>query len=73
MLFRSMLPDFGVGTPVKLFDQPLFGVVVGRPYDVAPDGRLIVIRPPAPPPGTPPTGINVVLHWADELRAKLGR
>jgi hypothetical protein len=58
---------FNFTPPRALFDLP-FPTTSGFPnlsYDVAADGRFVMIRP-APPPSTP-TPITIVLNWASEL------
>jgi serine/threonine-protein kinase len=75
---------YAAGQPERLVSVPISlkagGIVVGKPatayegrfhdYDVAPDGRILVLRsdPKAPPPS-----IHVVLNWFEELRAKLSK
>jgi hypothetical protein len=41
-----------------------------RDYDVAPDGRFLMVRPEVRP-GQAPQGLVVVLNWIEELKAKL--
>jgi hypothetical protein len=43
--------------------------VVGRHYDPAPDGRLLVLG--LPTPATKPPLLVVVQHWDEELRARV--
>jgi len=78
-------PDFSPGPPAVLFDQPyfhgsLFGGTAGGPnrgfdvvrsYDVAKDGRFIMIPSPTnPTPGAGAApGIWVVQNWSEELKA----
>ena len=58
----STEPTFTVGTPEVLFDQPYYPGG-GRNYDLAPDGRLLMIKPhPAIP------DIHIVLDWFQELQ-----
>ena len=55
-------PTFSAGTPVRLFDVPVVVDGTGHAaYDVAPDGRFLMIRI------TPETRIKVVLNWLAEL------
>jgi Tol biopolymer transport system component/tRNA A-37 threonylcarbamoyl transferase component Bud32 len=78
-------PDFSFGPPTVLFDQPyfhggFFGGTAGVPtssfdvvrsYDVARDGRFIMIpspKNPTPDAGAAP-GIWVVQNWVEELKA----
>jgi serine/threonine-protein kinase len=53
--------DVTAGPPHELFDGP-YGA-----YDIAPDGQsFIIVKEMAP--GDPPTRINFVLNWFDELK-----
>jgi Tol biopolymer transport system component len=56
-------PTFRAGTPELLFEGPYarFG---GVTYDLAPDGRFVVIRTGE----STSTQINVVLNWFEELK-----
>jgi hypothetical protein len=72
--------DFSFSAPEVLFDQPYFhpeGFLGGGPFDtmrtfdVAPDGRFVMIPAAADPtrPGTAPLqGIVVVQNWVEELK-----
>jgi hypothetical protein len=79
-------PAFSPGPPLVLFDQPYFhGSIFGgtggipnsptldlvRSYDVAKDGRFIMIPSPTnPTPGAGAApGIWVVQNWSEELKA----
>ena len=55
-------PTFTVGTPEVLFEEPYYATG-GRNYDLAPDGRLLMLKEH---PATP--DIHVVLDWFDELQ-----
>ena len=65
----SAEPELTPGKPTLLFEgryQP--GTSGGNPgsnYDVAPDGRFVMIRAEE---GSGPTQINVVLNWFEELK-----
>ena len=62
----SSLPNT-VGTARLLFDGQYTLSDTGRPgYDVAADGRFLMVQPVEPEP--PSTQINLVLHWFDELK-----
>ena len=68
MLVVAMGSDPGVapGSPRALFSgEYLRSDTGGAGYDVAADGRFLMIQPVAPEP--PPTSIAVVLNWFDEL------
>ena len=70
------LPSFGVGTPAAIpFEGAQFGGQ-GRNYDVTSDGkRVLVVMYTAgatDPARRPPSQINVVLNWLEELKQKVG-
>jgi eukaryotic-like serine/threonine-protein kinase len=54
---------FSAGKPVRLFEGPFVREVLD--YDVAPDGRFLMIRPSEEEQA--PAHLNVVLNWVDEL------
>ena len=62
--------ELDVGVPQELFRgrfsyfDPLFGP---RSYDVAPDGRFLMVQSDAPRP----TEIQVVMNFFEELRARV--
>lgn len=56
--------DFKASAPKLAFEGPYVNVP-GVSYDVASDGRFVVI---AGPPESAPKNINLVLNWFDELR-----
>ena len=71
-------PTFSPGMPTVLFGNP-GGLSEGNPirsYDISPDRQrfLIIQSEPiempswAEPPGWPPTHLNVVQNWFEELR-----
>jgi hypothetical protein len=65
-----------IGTPQPLFEfdgrELTFRCSPVRCYDVAPDGqRFFVVQTSAPPPPPKVTQINLVLNWAEELKAKV--
>jgi len=53
-------PEFRVTQFKTLFESINF-----QSYDVAPDGRFLMIQEPQEPA---PLGINVVLNWFEELK-----
>jgi len=67
----ELAPTFSAGRPRKLFDKPYERSIALWPnYDVSPDGRrLLMVHREAQ--AAPPTHINVVLNWLDELKEKL--
>ena len=42
-----------------------------RPYDILPDGRVVVVNPVTNEGGQRPGQIHVVMNWFQELRTKL--
>jgi Tol biopolymer transport system component len=61
-------PTFSPGTPVVLFEQRPDRVVLYSGYDVAKDGRFVMVQHD---PGEAHTPINIVTHWVAELKAKV--
>ncbi len=62
-------PQLAPGKPILLFEGPRYrsGLSTGNPatgYDVAPDGRFLMVRAEE---SSGPTQINVVLNWFGEL------
>jgi len=56
-------PNFAAGTPAVLFTGSYFSDIVGRNYDVAPDGqRFLMVA------AENTNRINVVLNWFEELK-----
>jgi serine/threonine-protein kinase len=65
-------PGFQPGKAEMLFDVPNpNGLVYGRYYDVARDGRFVLIREAEA--SNTPSSVVVVLNWYDELKAKMAR
>ena len=63
-------PVFAAGMPKILFDATdLAGGVPQRAWDVAPDGRFLVVENKRPMETT--TELHVVLNWFDELKTKM--
>ncbi len=62
-------PDFRIGEPVELWKRPYFSLEVfpRANYDVAPDGRFLMLGLPAPRLVT----INVVLNWFSEVQERM--
>ena len=58
-------PTFTIGTPEVLFEEPYFRSGC-RHYDLAPDGRLLMIKQ-----NSATVDIHVVLDWFEELRARV--
>jgi serine/threonine-protein kinase len=68
----ELAPSLRVGRPTKLFDTapPQLGRQ-NRDYDVAPDGRFILVRPVAT--SSELLNVAVVLNWFEELREQVPR
>jgi serine/threonine-protein kinase len=66
--------SFGKPAPLPIGEGVQFGGT-GRQYDITPDGKqFIVLQDASTPGGTkkpPPTQINVVLNWSEELKARV--
>jgi Tol biopolymer transport system component len=58
-------PDFRVIHSEELFEGQYQRHIQWRNYDVAPDGRFLIIQEPQE---STPLGINVVLNWFEELK-----
>jgi Tol biopolymer transport system component len=63
---------FAAGKPVQLFEGryrrwALAGVPIGS-YDVSPDAKRFLMA--VSPPSQPPTRINVVVNWFEDLKRK---
>jgi len=58
-------PEFRVTRIEELFEGKYLCRVNRRDYDVAPDGRFLMIQKPQ---ASTPLGINVVLNWLGELK-----
>lgn len=58
-------PEFKTGESRELFEGNYVGCRICQSYDVAPDGRFLMIRDPQEPAVLQ---INVVLNWFEELK-----
>ena len=58
-------PQFKVTGLIELFEGRYLSSASLQNYDVAPDGRFLMIQEPRE---STPLGINVVLNWFDELK-----
>jgi Tol biopolymer transport system component len=64
-------PSFDRGRPIALFEGAFVQGAAGLPeYDVAPDGRFLMMRPVA---GSEARQLHVVLNWFDELNERVAR
>ena len=57
------------GAPTDLFDFTPYFIFTGRTWDIAPDGRFLMLKPLAGI--TRQQSIVVVQHWFDELRERI--
>ena len=63
--------ELTVGSPRTLVEAPVFDFAARSAYDVAPDGRIVIILlPPRTSVGASPQ-IHVVLNWTEELKARV--
>ena len=57
------------GKPEVLFEGSyMFGNTEGREFDVARDGRFLMLKPQRPPSATP---LNVIVNWFEDARRRL--
>ena len=60
------------GRPQVLFEFPMFVAPGGRPYDITPDGRFVIIRAAEPEPGGgTASNMILVLNWFEELKGRV--
>jgi serine/threonine-protein kinase len=65
---------FTYGRPAALFSTSSFYTgLIGRTYDVAADGRFLLVKQPAGAAATDNQAIVVVENWLDEVRQRLGQ
>ena len=58
-----------VGRPQVLFEFAMAVTLSGRPYDIAPDGRFLIIRSGDAEAGDAPrSNMIVVQNWHEELK-----
>jgi len=62
-------PSLRIGRPQVLFKNRYVGSVFGASYDVAPDGRFLMIKPSDDE--TTPRPIYVVQGWFEELKRRV--
>ena len=63
-------PTFRPGRPRTLFEGRHYGMnAYGYSYDVAPDGRFLMIRPD--PAESGPAQVKVVLNWFEEVKRRV--
>jgi len=66
----STTGDFKASVPHLLFEGLYDSTTPLRSHDVTPDGQFIMSRPQRPP-DQPVTKLNVVLGWAESLKARV--
>ena len=64
-------PSLVMGTPVKLFEGRFFSGLVGRTYDVSPDGRRFLMIKDAASTAELPPQIVIVENWFEELKRRV--
>ena len=66
----STEPDLQIGEPSVLWERRYFTQeLLGTAYDVAPDGRFLMVKTGGlTNGGARPSQINVVLNWREELK-----
>ncbi len=63
-------PRFSAGKPQLLFEAPYLSFT---DYDASPDGRRFIVSKPVEAKAAAPSQIQIVLHWAEELKRRAGR
>ncbi len=61
-------PTFSAGDPEVLFEQQYLDLQTNRTYDVAPDGRFLMIKAPTDDGSAPAEQIILVENWFEELK-----
>ena len=63
-------PMFSAEAPELLFEQQYFSFQAFRTYDVAPDGRFLMVKEGATPEdaSAPTAQLHLVLNWFEELK-----
>ncbi len=63
-------PDLRIGEPVELWERPYFSMDQATNYDVAPDGRFLMLGlPESDAPRL--VMINVVVNWFSEVQERM--
>jgi hypothetical protein len=60
-----------LGTPEKLFEGPYVFIEGPTPFDVAPDGRFLMLKESGEVGTTAPDDLIVVQNWFEELKARV--
>ena len=61
------------GTPEKLFEGPYVLSYPGQSFDVAPDGRFLMVKEDGDTAARAPDTMIIVQNWVEELRARVPR
>ena len=64
-------PTFSAGDPEVLFEQQYLDLQTNRTYDVAPDGRFLMIKAPTDDGSAPAEQIILVENWFQELTERV--
>ncbi|HSB63604.1 MAG TPA: hypothetical protein VLJ18_05525, partial [Thermoanaerobaculia bacterium] len=64
----ELKPTFRAGRPQSLFEGSYYSFGLSGSYDVAPDGRFLMIRPD--PEESGPAHVKVVLNWFEEVKRR---
>jgi dipeptidyl aminopeptidase/acylaminoacyl peptidase len=63
-------PSFSHDPPQRLFDASAYEWNIGRNFDLAPDGRFLMVRPYQADDDRPEE-VVVVLNWLEDLKARM--
>jgi hypothetical protein len=63
---------FSASQPKPLVNSPVFRALVGRSYDLSPDGKRFLIVESTVADENAAASIAVVLNWAEELKRRGG-
>ena len=61
------------GTPEKLFEGPYVLSSPGQSFDIAPDGRFLMVKEDGDTGARAPDTMIIVQNWVEELRARVPR
>ena len=67
----TLSPDFSAGRPQLLFPTEAMGGAPETSYDVASDGRFLMVEREGPRYVPTVTSVNLVLNWFEELKARV--
>ena len=63
-------PGFSHEPPERLFDASAYELAIGRNFDLAPDGRFLMVKPDRADDGRPEE-VVVVLNWPERLKTRM--